>query len=124
MGYNKDKKMRRINQTENHAERITTAIQLAKTASETATALAAAKVQSDIVAAGVAKDIEYIKISIGKIDTTLKEITDRDEKFTLKEDFESVTTATNNKVNWLMGIAFTAIGILGTVEFLFRYIKQ
>jgi hypothetical protein len=27
-------------------------------------------------------------------------------------------------VNWLMGIAFTAIGILGTVEFLFRYIKQ
>ena len=108
----------------NHQEQINTAIQLARTAADTATALASAKVQSDIVAAGVAKDIEYIKISIGKIDTTLKEITDRDEKFTLKEDFETVTTATNNKVNWLMGIAFTAIGILGTVEFLFRYIKQ
>jgi hypothetical protein len=108
----------------NHQEQINTAIQLARTAADTATALASAKVQSDIVAAGVAKDIEYIKISIGKIDTTLKEITDGDEKFTLKEDFETVTTATNNKVNWLMGIAFTAIGILGTVEFLFRYIKQ
>ena len=107
----------------NHQEQINTAIQLARTAADTATALASAKVQSDIVAAGVAKDIEYIKISIGKIDATLKEITDRDEKFTLKEDFETVTTATNNKVNWLMGTAFTAIGILGTVEFLFRYIK-
>ena len=108
----------------NHQEQINTAIQLASTAADTAKALAAAKVESDKVSVGMAKDIEYIKISLVKIDATLKEITDRDEKFTLKEDFETVTTATNNKVNWLMGIAFTAIGILGTVEFLFRYIKQ
>jgi Tfp pilus assembly protein FimT len=108
----------------NHQEQIDTAIQLARTAADTATALASAKVQSDIVAAGVAKDIEYIKISLVKIDATLKEITDRDEKFVLKEDFTTSTDKTNNRANWLTGIAFTAIGILGTVEFLFRYIKQ
>ena len=108
----------------NHQEQINTAIQLASTAADTAKALAAAKVQSDIVAAGVAKDIEYIKISITKIDETLKDINNRDDKFTLKKDFEKTSDAINTKVNWLMSIAFTAIGILGTVEFLFRYIKQ
>jgi hypothetical protein len=35
----------------NHQEQINTAVQLARTAADTATALASAKVQSDIVAA-------------------------------------------------------------------------
>ena len=108
----------------NHQEQIDTAVQLAKTAADTAQALAAAKVESDKVAVGMAKDIEYIKISIGKIDITLKEITDRDSKFVLKDDYEDDTKSRDTKVNWLSGIAYVAIGILGTVEFLFRYIKQ
>jgi hypothetical protein len=57
----------------NHQEQIDTAIALAKTAANTATALAAAKAASDIISASMAKDIEYIKISLSKIDITLQE---------------------------------------------------
>lgn len=66
-------------------ETLNTAVALAKAATETASALAQAKTQSDIVSAVMANDIATIKISIAKIENAVGIMPD---KFVLLADWK------------------------------------
>lgn len=63
------------------------ALELATRATQTAEALAKAKVTSDTTAAVLAADIGYIKTDISEIKQTLKDFALKDTQYVLKDDF-------------------------------------
>ena len=107
--------------------KIDTAIALAKQASDTATALASAKAQSDIVAAVVGKDISVIKSDILEIKADIKTIitgtvskTEHSEVCSSIKDHEDRIRNVETKTTKIMSYGVALIFIVGIIEFVLQ----
>jgi len=58
-----------------------------------------------------------------KVEQLEKEKLDKAEADKLAEEWKETTDQIWTRINWLSGIAFTGIGIIGTLEFYFQYLK-